>query len=52
MKTCIHPNCKPLQANINENGLCKYHQAELDNSGKEGHWTCTWCEEKKGTQRV
>ena len=49
MKTCKHPNCKPLQQ-ANENGLCEYHQKELDNLGKEGHWSCSWCEKYKGKE--
>ena len=46
MKTCEHPNCSPLTKAI-ENGLCKHHLEEYINSGKEGHWKCTWCENYK-----
>ena len=49
MKFCQHANCSSMTL-AKLNGLCKYHQGEFDNNGKEGHWTCTWCTEfkKKG----
>ena len=41
---CRHPNCH-YYYNLNSNGFCEYHQAELDNNGKPGHVTCSWCTE-------
>ena len=43
---CKHSGCNYFY-NLNDNGFCSTHQEELDNSGKEGYWKCTWCEEWK-----
>ena len=47
MKQCIHPNCNQFLKDW-ELRLCKYHQKELQNNGKPGHWTCTWCSDYSG----
>lgn len=39
---CKHTNCKYFY-NLNKNEFCEYHQAELDNNGKPGFVTCSWC---------
>jgi len=43
---CKHSNCK-YYYNLNANGFCEFHQEELDNNGKPGHVTCSWCTEYK-----
>jgi hypothetical protein len=47
---CKHSGCKYFY-NLNKNGFCDFHQEELDNNGKPGHVTCSWCTEYKEKQQ-
>jgi hypothetical protein len=50
MNKCIHANCKAV--NEVPNRLCDFHREELENNGKPGHWTCSWCTEYADKQEA